>query len=130
MITSKDITQGEWIVMDNHPVFYNKKIIVIKDIENSNSFRDKYKMICEFTAIRGDSFTDNTEQIKSNAEAIANLPNLLKENESLRAINEELLEFVIEMDKDYNGLSFQDRLTDEGKLLHKKIKSAITKATK
>lgn len=146
------ITQGEWKVVKTGESWMVKEWAAIANIQYGGGDSD-FIILAPV----------NTETLlhmeaEANAEAIANLPNTLKENkelkrqlnaaegvieqaydsgsrksaenESLKAINAELLELVIEMDNDYNGLSFQDRLTDEGKLIHKKIKAAITKATK
>lgn len=80
----KEYTPGKWEIIENHPVFDNTKIIAVKDEENSNSFRDKYVMVCEMTDIRGDSFTDNSKYIEANATLIAAAPSLYEENIKLR----------------------------------------------
>lgn len=71
-------TQGKWQILKDHPVFYGKLIIVVKDEENSTPLKNKYKMICEMTEIRGDSFTDNYEHTKANAALISQAPAMYK----------------------------------------------------
>lgn len=67
-----------------------------------------------------------SEQAEANAKAIANLPNTLKENESLKAINAELLDLL--RDIVYN-LELNAAWDKCGQAYYK-AKEAITKATK
>ena len=69
-------TKGEWIFEYNK--ILNNKAILVKDLFNENKGNLKYKVICELSDIRGDSFTRlQEEEENSNAKLIAAAPELL-----------------------------------------------------
>lgn len=101
----EQFTPGEWAIMKNHPVFEGKTIILSKDNDNSNSFRDVHRMICEMTEIRGDSFTDNSEYMEANARLIC-------KSKAMYAALKKLL-FILECERTQTGVSLDIRYSTE-----------------
>ncbi len=107
------ITQGEWMLNKNKLIIYTR--VQFDGCSNEPP-------LCSIHSGMGIP----SEQAEANAKAIANLPNTLKENESLKAINAEILEALkwVEMK------SWQKDEWEDMSIINTYVRAAITKATK
>lgn len=70
-------TQGKWEIVEKHPILDHPAILV-KDGFNKSKNIDKFKVVCELSDWRGDSFTVKEEsESRANAKLIVCAPELL-----------------------------------------------------
>ncbi len=84
-------TNGNWVVVKNHPIFKND-ILIMSNLEHTDKAFFKGKLICRITDIRGDSFTQlEKEEMAANVKLIIAAPETLHVNTEVKFYAEQAL---------------------------------------